>query len=109
MRRQREKEEKKREEEERKRANLYWEDLKATPKCVRYGTKEYTAKLANVLQGYDPLKGCLETKGDIHGVKMLPDRCENKVGRSTHTMYCICAFMSVFVGHVGRDVGALDH
>ena len=77
--RQVEKEEKHREEEERKRVNLYWEDLKATPKCIRYGTREYTAKLANLSQGYDPLKGCLETKGDIHGVKMLPDRCENKV------------------------------
>ena len=82
--RQREKEERKREEEQRKRANLYWEDLKAMTKCVRYGTREYTAKLANIPQGYDPLKGCLETEGDIHGVKMLPDHCENKVGSSAH-------------------------
>lgn len=67
------------EEEERERAGLYWQDLVRPDRCLRYGTREYTAKLANLPAGYNAMKGCLETEAEINGVKMAPHHCEKVV------------------------------
>lgn len=76
----RRKEEQERAEEEKKRAGLLWENLRGGEHCLRYGTREYTAKLGNVPTGYDALHGCRETPVSIHGVKLsTPNFCDDKV------------------------------
>ncbi|KAF9461012.1 hypothetical protein BDZ94DRAFT_1264682 [Collybia nuda] len=72
-RRQKEDEERRRqkEEEEHRWARTRWEDLHPSQKCLSYGTREYTAKLAGT-------SICRETKAEIHGVTMKPKHCEDK-------------------------------
>ena len=68
-----------RREEEEKRALIVWQDLKASSKCLRYGTREYSATLAHVTLGMDPLKECWKKSIDIHGRQIFPSRCETEV------------------------------
>ena len=68
-----------RREEEEKRALIVWQDLKASTKCLRYGTREYSATLAHVPLGMDPLKECWKKSIDIHGRKIFPSRCDTEV------------------------------
>ena len=68
-----------RQEEEEKRALIVWQDLKASTKCLRYGTREYSATLANVPYGMDPLQECWEKNIDIHGRSIFPSRCDTEV------------------------------
>lgn len=72
-------ERRKREEEDRSRAGLRWETLVPEERCLRYGTREYTARLSNIPQGYDKMKGCRETEAEIHGNSVKPDYCEDQV------------------------------
>ena len=68
-----------RREEEEKRALIFWENLTPSNKCLRYGTREYSATLAHVPLGLDPLKECWKKSIDIHGRQILPSRCDNHV------------------------------
>jgi hypothetical protein len=68
-----------RQEEEEKRALIVWQDLKASTQCLRYGTREYTATLAQVSLGLDPLKECWKKSIDIHGRQVFPSRCDTQV------------------------------
>ena len=65
--------------EEEKRALIVWQDLKALTKCLRYGTREYSATLAHVPLGMDPLKECWKKSIDIHGRQIFPSRCDTQV------------------------------
>ena len=75
-RRAREKEE---EEEEKRRAGIHWLELVRAPHCIKYGTREYRAKLGPVSGGFDQLKACRETGIEIHGRMMKPNRCDDMV------------------------------
>ena len=66
-------------EEEGKRSLIVWENLTPSNKCLRYGTREYSATLANVPIGLDPLKECWKKSIDIHGRQVLPSRCDTQV------------------------------
>jgi len=67
-----------RQEEEEKRGLLVWKDLKASSRCLRYGTREYSATLSNVALGLDPLKECWNKSIDIHGRQVFPSRCDTE-------------------------------
>jgi hypothetical protein len=70
----------KKEEQDRIRAKFYWEDLGADQHCLRYSTRQYTARVANVPRQYDPVQACKETAIEINGVKILnPVQCEDRV------------------------------
>ena len=66
-------------EEDEKRALIVWQDLKASNECLRYGTREYSATLAHVPLGMDPLKECRKKSIDIHGRQIFPSRCDTEV------------------------------
>ena len=66
-------------EEEEKRALIVWQDLKPSARCLRYGTREYSATLAHIPLGLDPLKECWKKSIDIHGRQVLPSRCDTQV------------------------------
>ena len=68
-----------RQEEEEKRALIVWQDLKASTGCLRYETREYSAMLADVPLGMDPLKECWKKSIDIHGRSIFPSRCDTEV------------------------------
>ncbi|KAJ7646517.1 hypothetical protein FB45DRAFT_890666 [Roridomyces roridus] len=75
----REEERKRKEEEDRVRAAFAWDGIVAGRTCLRYGTRQYTARIVNIPREYDPLKACSETEVDIHGVKMAsPHWCEDR-------------------------------
>ena len=65
--------------EEENRALLVWEDLTPSDRCLRYGTREYSAKLSHVSIGLDPLKECWKKSIDIHGRQILPSSCDTQV------------------------------
>ncbi|KAJ7207739.1 hypothetical protein C8J57DRAFT_1319649 [Mycena rebaudengoi] len=72
-------EQRKEKEQERLRASFYWEDLRAEQRCLRYGARRYSARVANVPREYDPVQACKETAVEIHGVEILsPTQCEDK-------------------------------
>ncbi|KAK7044497.1 hypothetical protein R3P38DRAFT_2879102 [Favolaschia claudopus] len=72
-------ERRRREEEDRVRAKFSWENLQGAQNCLQYGTRRYTARLANVPREYDPVKACTETAVEIHGVKISsPHQCEDR-------------------------------
>ncbi|KAJ7199542.1 hypothetical protein C8J57DRAFT_457833 [Mycena rebaudengoi] len=60
-------ERRKEEEQERLRATFYWKDLRAEQRCLRYGARRYSARVANVPREYDPVQACKETAVEIHG------------------------------------------
>ena len=60
-------------------ANPSWEGLKGGEHCLRYATREYTAKLINIPSGADALKTCRETPVGIHGASLFPDFCQDLV------------------------------
>ena len=66
-------------EEEEKRALIVWEDFTPSNKCLRYGTREYSATLSHVPLGLDPLKECWKKSIDIHGRQIFPSRCDTQV------------------------------
>ena len=66
-------------EEEEKRALIVWDNLTPSNKCLRYGTREYSATLAHIPLGLDPLKECWKKSIDIHGRQILPSRCDTQV------------------------------
>lgn len=66
-------------EEEEKRTLIVWQDLKVSTQYLRYGTKEYSATLAQVPFGMDPLKECWKKSIDIHGRQIFPSRCDTQV------------------------------
>ena len=68
-----------RQEEEEKRALIIWQNFKASTGCLRYGTREYTATLANVPHYMDPLQECWKKSIDIHGRSIFPSRCDTEV------------------------------
>jgi hypothetical protein len=84
-----------RKEEEEKRALIIWQDLQASTKCLRYGTREYSATLAHVPLGMDPLKECWKKSIDIHGRQILPSRCDTEVRVFEIIHYQMFRFMSV--------------
>jgi hypothetical protein len=93
-----------RREEEEKRALLVWENLTPSNKCLRYGTREYSATLAHVPLGLDPWKECWKKSIDIHGRQILPSRCDTQVCLFINLHYPILHF-SFFQGICGAVTG----
>ncbi|KAJ3537632.1 hypothetical protein NMY22_g5513 [Coprinellus aureogranulatus] len=54
-----------------------WEHLKGAQHCLRYATRQYTARLVNIPSGVPGVKACRETSALIHGVDILPHFCED--------------------------------
>jgi hypothetical protein len=67
------------EEHERKRHEIQWQGFQRH-RCVRYGTREYTATLANVSLGFNAVDECLSKTMRINGRDMQPNHCDDPVG-----------------------------
>ena len=64
----------------RERMRLYWVDVRGDRHCMAHGTRKYTARLANLLPGIDPIEACKATPFTIHGVTYdSPVHCEDHV------------------------------
>jgi len=82
-----ERERRKREREERQKMKFFWMDIEATH-CVRYGTRKYTARLANVPDGFEHrVEACEETELSINGKVKGPTRCEDRVGLGVYGIW----------------------
>jgi hypothetical protein len=57
----------------------HWLALESSQHCERYGTRKYWAKMGPLVGGYDPMKACWTSEIEIHGQKMKPTYCEDKV------------------------------
>ena len=69
-----------REKRRRERMRLYWDDIRSDPHCIAHGTRKYTARLANLQPGIDPIEACKTTPFTIHGVTYdSPAHCEDHV------------------------------
>ncbi|KDR67777.1 hypothetical protein GALMADRAFT_257615 [Galerina marginata CBS 339.88] len=66
------------EKETSQRSRIAWVGLDADQQCLRYGTREYTATLANVPLGFDAISECQKKPIIIHGKPWFPDRCEDQ-------------------------------
>ncbi|KAI6103023.1 hypothetical protein F5141DRAFT_244997 [Pisolithus sp. B1] len=81
----REAEEHDREKRERQRMGMFWDQVEAQ-RCTTYGTREYTAYLANLPIDYPHrIEACRETMLEIHGKSYFPKRCEDQV-----RLICYC-------------------
>jgi hypothetical protein len=81
----REEERRRKEAEDRVRAGFAWDGLKADQRCLRHGTRQYTARISNVPRAYDPIHACAETAVEIRGLKLAtPHQCEDRVTSSFH-------------------------
>jgi hypothetical protein len=56
-----------------------WEGLKGGEHCLRYATREYTARLSTNAIGQEAMKACKETPTEIHGRLLQTDFCQNLV------------------------------
>jgi len=54
-----------------------WEGLKGGEHCLRYATRQYTARLSDRLVGQDMIKVCKETPVEIHGDLLYTDFCQD--------------------------------
>ncbi|KAF8954668.1 hypothetical protein BDZ97DRAFT_437799 [Flammula alnicola] len=54
-----------------------WEGLKGGEHCLRYATREYTAKLADVPPGQDSMRICKDTPVEIHDRVLFTDFCQD--------------------------------
>jgi len=55
---------------------IRWGDPIPSAKCMRYGSKEYSAPLLNLAPESDPLAECQETPLLFGGWQLLPERCD---------------------------------
>lgn len=56
-----------------------WEGLKGGEHCLRYATREYTARLSTNAIGQEAMRACKETPTEIHGRLLQTDFCQNLV------------------------------
>ena len=56
-----------------------WEGLKCGEHCLRYATREYTARLMTNAIGQEAMRACKETPAEIHGRLLLTDFCQDLV------------------------------
>ncbi|KJA14449.1 hypothetical protein HYPSUDRAFT_150403 [Hypholoma sublateritium FD-334 SS-4] len=54
-----------------------WEGLKRGEHCLRYATRQYTARLSDGLAGTDMIKACKDTPVAIHGELLYTDFCQD--------------------------------
>lgn len=54
-----------------------WEGLKGGEHCLRYATREYTARLSTNAIGQEAMRACKETPTEIHGRILQTDFCQN--------------------------------
>ena len=62
-----------------KERRTHWNKLQPDEQCVRFGTREYTARLRNLPLFTDWTKICRNTEANVHGVSLKPSYCKNKV------------------------------
>ena len=82
------------EEEARQRAQIHWLALESSQHCERYGTRKYWAKMGPLADDYDPMKACWTAEIEIHGRKMKPTYCEDKVCSADSPFHCYCILNS---------------
>ena len=56
-----------------------WEGLKGGEHCLRYATRQYTARLSDGPAGTDMIRTCRETPVTIHGEFLYADFCQDLV------------------------------
>lgn len=66
-----------------------WEGLKGGEHCLRYATRQYTARLSDVPAGTDMIKACRETPVTIHGESLYADFCQDLV-RCESLLWEVC-------------------
>jgi len=54
-----------------------WEGLKGGEHCLRYATREYTARLSTNAIDQEAMRACKETPTEIHGQFLQTDFCQN--------------------------------
>lgn len=54
-----------------------WENLKGAEHCLRFATRQYTARLLNVPSNTSSLQVCRQTPAEIHGITMVPHFCRD--------------------------------
>ncbi|KAF4616443.1 hypothetical protein D9613_008228 [Agrocybe pediades] len=59
------------------REGIAWEGMSRSDRCLRYGTREYSATLTHVPLGFDAMAECLRKPASINGQELLPTRCED--------------------------------
>ncbi|KAF4610122.1 hypothetical protein D9613_010403 [Agrocybe pediades] len=59
------------------REGIAWEGFVRSDRCLRYGTREYTATLTHVPLGFDAMAECMKKPAFINGRELLPTRCED--------------------------------
>ncbi|KAF8874880.1 hypothetical protein CPB84DRAFT_559307 [Gymnopilus junonius] len=57
--------------------DVAWEGLKGGEHCLRYATREYTAKLVGQSDGQDMMKLCKDVPVQIHGRTLFTDFCQD--------------------------------
>ncbi|KAI6160302.1 hypothetical protein EDD17DRAFT_830493 [Pisolithus thermaeus] len=66
------------EKRERQKMDMFWDQVKVHH-CTTYGTREYTAYLANLPIDYPQrVEACKETQLEIHGKSYFPKHCEDQ-------------------------------
>ncbi|KAF9445812.1 hypothetical protein P691DRAFT_244828 [Macrolepiota fuliginosa MF-IS2] len=56
---------------------LIWENLKRGEHCLRYKTREYTAKSVGQNRGPAAMEECRRSRAQIHDIELRPTFCEN--------------------------------
>ncbi|KAF6754038.1 hypothetical protein DFP72DRAFT_900236 [Ephemerocybe angulata] len=54
-----------------------WEHFKGAEHCLRFATREYTAKLVGAPPNVSPISACRETPVNIHSIPIVPDYCQD--------------------------------
>jgi hypothetical protein len=62
-----------------------WEGLKGGEHCLRYATREYTARLSTDGIYQEAMRACKETPTEIHGRLLQTDFCQDLVRFQTST------------------------
>lgn len=58
-------------------ADNIWVGMKAGEHCLRYATRQYTARISQVRGGDSAMKACKETPVEIHGKVLFTDFCQD--------------------------------
>lgn len=70
-----------------------WVGMKAGEHCLRYATRQYTARISEVRGGDNAMQACKDTPVEIHGNVLFTDFCQNLVRPSLYHFirfdYCV--------------------
>ena len=61
-----------------------WVGMKAGEHCLRYATRQYTARISEVHGGDSAMQACKDTPVEIHGNVLFTDFCQDLVRPSLY-------------------------